>query len=344
MTNVKAYFRSHMRENLRTLVFILAIVLAVTALTGFNEQSRQYSFYDNEHMLHRGYDAGLDFSVGILILLAFVLPVSEFAFFKRRINLDCAYSLPISRRAMGTVHYLTGLITLFSAFTLSYLLNFAFLLSIGSEHFNFMPMLAHYFLCLILGFAIYSVMVFVFNEANSVGDGIWFMLQYTLVFGLIVLALALLIDNAYILDYGGASLPFRVFSTLTESYEGVIEVNYKLSFKKLLLWWQIPQYIFWLLFWIGLGILSAVGFFLSFGKRRTEKIGEISDSFFGSRTLIPVYALCLMIIQNLEFKHIAIWTIIELLALAGYTGYRRGFHYKKSDIAILCLLVIFLFV
>jgi hypothetical protein len=30
--------------------------------------------------------------------------------------------------------------------------------------------------------------------------------------------------------------------------------------------------------------------------------------------------------------------------ILGYTIYRRGFHYKKSDIAILCLLLIFLFI
>jgi hypothetical protein len=32
------------------------------------------------------------------------------------------------------------------------------------------------------------------------------------------------------------------------------------------------------------------------------------------------------------------------LTFIGYTVYRRGFHYKKSDIAILCLLLLFLFV
>jgi hypothetical protein len=41
---------------------------------------------------------------------------------------------------------------------------------------------------------------------------------------------------------------------------------------------------------------------------------------------------------------VVLWVMIELLALLGYTIYRRGFHYKKSDIIILAsMLIILLF-
>jgi hypothetical protein len=92
-----------------------------------------------------------------------------------------------------------------------------------------------------------------------------------------------------------------------------------------------------------MGIAAAVDFFRTFGKRRMEKTEEISDSYLGFRTLIPIYAVTGMLCFQAS-DSIIFWVIIELFAILGYTIYRRGFHYKKSDIAILCLLLIFLFV
>ena len=74
-----------------------------------------------------------------------------------------------------------------------------------------------------------------------------------------------------------------------------------------------------------------------------EKTEEISDSYLGFRTLIPVYAVTGMITFEV-WDDVIFWVIIEFFAILGYTIYRRGFHYKKSDIAILCMLLIFLFV
>ena len=73
-----------------------------------------------------------------------------------------------------------------------------------------------------------------------------------------------------------------------------------------------------------------------------EKTEEISDSYFGFRTLIPTFAITGMLAFAV-WDNIIFWVIIELFAILGYTIYRRGFHYKKSDIAVLCLLAIFLF-
>ena len=77
-----------------------------------------------------------------------------------------------------------------------------------------------------------------------------------------------------------------------------------------------------------------------------EKTEDISASWFGYRTLIPVSAVSLMLVVYTEGStfstHIIPWFIIELLAVIGYTIYRRGFHYKKSDIIILISLLIFL--
>lgn len=87
--------------------------------------------------------------------------------------------------------------------------------------------------------------------------------------------------------------------------------------------------------WIIVGVACAIGLIYYFGKRRTEKTEEVSNSPFGYMTLIPVYALlCLICIEG-----DLIFSLLTLVAaFIGYTIYRRGFRYKPSDIAILVIL------
>ena len=335
MTGFKTYFAAHVRSNLRPLLYILIITLTLSLMLGLTGQP--YEVWDHAtETLVKDYNSTLYIPVLFMCILAYVLPVMEFSFFKKRRNLDCAYALPISRRCMGAVHYLFGAMTLLGTFTLSYLLNFALLLTRGATYFNFPPMIAHYFLCVLLGLALYSIMVFAFNEANTKGDGIWFMLLWTFVVALVVLAVEELVSSYSFFSYEGCAIPWGVIDALTTTYQYIVEME-DLSFAY---FWQKPECFVWLFVWCAVGIAAAFGFFLSFGKRRMERTEEISDSFFGFRTLIPVYAVAGMIcFGSIEA---ILWVIIEILALLGYTIYRRGFHYKKSDIIFLAAMIIFL--
>ncbi len=333
MTNFKEYFRSHLKANLRPIIYILAVVLLLTYLFGVNLQPTMDYDYNIRDVVPY-YQATLGIPVTFLCVLAYVLPVMEFSFFKKRINLDCAYALPISRRAMGVVHYLSGLVILFGTFTLSYLLNFLLMLSRGPGHYSFLPLLPHYFLSLLLGFALYSVMVFVFCEANTKGDGIWFMLLYTFVFSLVVSALGGGVVSSSL------SIPWMTIFDLT-AYHGDL-VSITKPEMSMMNYWGDPVCVGWFIFWVTVGIGAALGFFFTFGKRRMEKTEEISDSYFGFRTLIPIYAVAGMLVFPASVL-VLFWFIIELFALLGYTIYRRGFRYRKSDIVILVSLLVFLF-
>lgn len=243
MTSFKSYFKLHFKANIRALIYILAAVTVLTFLLALDGQPTAY--YDFE--LNRSipsYESTLYIPIIFLSVLIYVLPVLEFSFFKKRINLDCAYSLPISRRAMGTVHYLTGLITLFGTFTVSYLVNLALLLSRGEGWFNFAPMIAHYLLCLLLGFAMYSLMVFVFNEANTKGDGIWFMILYSFVMVLVVSALSKILDDNYLFGEAFCAIPWQFTNKLTSCYEHLVEIHasHKTDF------WQTSEYVGWFIF------------------------------------------------------------------------------------------------
>ena len=252
MTNFKKYFAYHLRSGLKTLVYLLVAVLVLTFIMASNGQPSYNGTFRSTIYI----------PIIFLCIMMYVLPVIEFSFFKKRTNLDCAYSLPISRRAMGIVHYLTGMISLFTVYTASYLVNFIMALSRGPGHFNFAAMAVHYLFSLIFGIAVYTLMAFVFNEGNTKGDGIWFMVLYTFVFLLIDSVLKFL---NVLGDFG--AVPWISISFITEYFtklvEGKIIAQYEAA--------SIELCFKWAIFWIALGIASAVGLFLTFGKRRMEK-------------------------------------------------------------------------
>lgn len=338
MTNFKSYFRYHLKANLKSLLFILAVVVTITFVIGLNSQPRWQYVDALDKAIVIDYYSTLYLPVTFLCILAYIFPVMEFSFFKKRLHLDCAYSLPISRKNIGTVHYLTGLIALLGTFTASYLTNFFLMWSRGPGWFDYLPMIPHYFLCLLLGVSMYTFMVFIFNEANSSSDGIWFMILYTFVFYLVMGTLCDITNGRFDVDNPNTLFPWGVIDNMTDTYQRLVELD---VIDTSLTFWKKHAFQLGLIFWLLIGIAAAVGFFLTFGKRRTEKTEEISDSWFGYRTLIPLYAICLMIILEGSF---IFWIILEVFTLIGYTIYRRGFHYKKSDLIILALLAIFLLV
>lgn len=338
MTNFKSYFAYHLKANIKPLLFILAVVVTMTFVIGINSQPRYQYVEALDKAIVVDYYSTLYLPVTFLCVLANVFPVMEFSFFKKRIHLDCAYSLPISRKNMGTVHYLTGLIALLGSFTASYLTNLALMLSRGPGWFDFLPMIPHYFLCLILGVTLYSFMVFIFNEANSTGDGICFMILHTFVFYLVAGTICDITNGRFDVYRPNTLFPWGLIDNMTATYQRLVELD---VIDTSLTFWKNHAYQLGLLFWLLLGIATTVGFFLTFGKQRTEKTEEISDSWFGYRTLIPLYAICLMTVLH---GSIIFWVILEVFTLIGYTIYRRGFHYKKSDLIILALLAIFLLV
>ena len=333
MTNTKQYFKAYLRQNFKFITIVLALVIIVSFIWGINDQPSTYRDFD-ANVVYEYYRSTLAIPMYVLFVFSVVFPVKEFSFFKKRINLDCAYSLPISRKAMGVVHYLVGGVMLWGVYTASYLTNFILMLSRGSGYFNYIPMIEHYFLCLFLGMATYSIYVFVFNEANTRGDGIWFMLLYT--FGVYIITDGL--RAADLLDYNGLDLEYSfsgwLMDSITSHYEKLVEIA---EVRKTSFWDK--QDCLWYAYWMVLWAASAIGTYLAFGKRRMEKTEEVSDSFFGFRTLIPIYAFSLILMMG--GPGIMDLVFIEVFTVIAYTIYRRGFHFKKSDFIILGAVFLF---
>jgi len=96
---------------------------------------------------------------------------------------------------------------------------------------------------------------------------------------------------------------------------------------------SIPTLIIWALS----GAASAAAFILSFIGYRAERAGDISDSFFGYRFIIPAAGLSAIVMNN---DDILTKTVIATAMLIGYFIYRRSFRIKAEDIFTVVLGII----
>ena len=76
-------------------------------------------------------------------------------------------------------------------------------------------------------------------------------------------------------------------------------------------------------------------FDLTFGKRRTEKAEDISDSPFGYVSMIPLYAF-LLAVHGME---VIISIIVTIATIVGYTMFRRGIKYKVVDYIVMGIML-----
>ena len=334
----KNYFRSCFKENLMPLFFITLISLVYCLIFAVLYQPfRYYLDYDNYVTYYR---TTLEYPVIVLGLLCYIVPVLQFKRFKKRRHLDLYYSVPVSRRELGATHFLVGLITVVVPYTLCYLENFIVMLTRPAGSYDFLPMIGHYFLCLLLGIFSYSLFSFVFNQANTVIDGCIFMVIYSFAFALLTEPIELLLRNTVNISNFGIE-PVTLLGNATLYFENLIELKtvygYSSFYDSYIQIWQIIA-------WMIVGVVALILFLLLFGRQPAEKTEEISDSWFGYKVLIPVLAALAMLIYSLPANDggVITWFWVELITLIAYTVYRRGLRYKKSDIAVLLALCAFL--
>ncbi len=287
----------------------------------------------------------LAYPMAIIMITAVFVPVWMLAYTKKRKNLDCFYSLPISRRSFAMMHYLVGLIMAFVPFVLAYIQVLLSYLITDHEMFLKLPALTiavHFALCVLMGLVLYSISAFVFNEANSVFDGCIFIITY-LVFGYFLLDVfnnMLLKDN--LLNYAEYAMPHLFFGEVLNEFEesitffGLVKCTV----------FSDKGVIGWMLFYAVLGVLSFFGFYYYSGVKKAENAESVSDTPFGYKTLIPILAVPNVMYaagigkENTDgLPYYAM--LITIAALIGYTVYRRGVKYKTSDYIILGVMAFF---
>ena len=309
------YFRYHFRETLTRLVIMLVLAVLYQTMTITEEEG----------------EIVLGAHLWISVVLALYMPILEFRVFNNRRNLDTWFSLPIDRSKLAMVHLLNGAfhITLVSAVSLFYLRAMTFLAS-GPR--GTLTLFSYWVTTLLLTLLAYGFFSFVFTQANSTRDGTLFICDY---------ALLPLMTSAFLLDrIGITGFKFRgmiwVLNATTRAFADDMRVSSSL-FDLLLDYSYLngDGTEFWI--HLVLNCLICIGaivlLFYLFNRKHTEKVEDISDSWFGFRTLIPAYALITVSktesIQGFMFRIIFIFV--------AYIIYRRTVQLKKSDYIVIFL-------
>ena len=267
---------------------------------------------------------------------AMIAAVLAFARFKRRINLDMLLSLPVSKGALRTAHYLYGLINTLLPVTVGYICNMAVLavrVELTGEQIGLL--LLYYAFVAVYSTIFYTVFVFVFNEANTVFDGCAFILLWYNVFYFVGYSRAKDSINAHLLS------PEYYAERITRYFENAINGVWK-PFAEFFGRWR-PIAVTSL--WVAIGVLAAVLLVIRFGKRQYERAGEVSNSIFGYNTLIPIYALAGSVYGYSTSPYNSMGTPLEILqwfltASLLYVIFRRGIKLKVTDYTVLGVLAV----
>ena len=389
---MKAYFKHLLKSNARIIIIISLLMILVSVFVSLDSMDRVNTktfVYDGEEYhaaLNRdikgtpiGYYPGgnynqqnykeitdeeivtvnyrslaLSTSVTIIIALSVIVPICMFAFLKKKRNLDCVYSLPITKRGIGIVHYAVGGVTVLVPFVCSYVATLVCHASYdGFASLGYGYLLSHFAICLLMGFVLYSICVFVFERANTVVDGVIFIGIYMvglyfLVWGIESLTrsaedwrywLSLLNDPSgatyvsrhhyYFAMHEECAIPAYIFCELLSQYEYCAETLYSQMTK-----WSFDGTVFWFCFWSVVGVAAAVLAFVFADKKKTESAEEISNSIFGYKLLIPLIAFPFILSNGVLDGYYNEALLVTIGAAVAYTVYRRGVHYKKSDYII----------
>ncbi len=339
----------------------------------YNEYNKSASYYNddnnkiiitNEKIIEvKYYSLLLTYPVVILIILSIVVPAWMFGFMKKKRNLDCLYSLPITKRGIGVVQYLLGIIAVFVPFVSSYAviiidnISYGLFGNIAHEY-----LVAHFIVCLIAGFVIYSLSCFAFERANSVIDGIIMIGVYLVVLYFIAFSVGSIINKTsyfifraefdetikngiipstrpesfYLRVFEERGIPFVAFGELLDTLKTDAEWAYSSYTTNFL---ETPSNIFWLVLWCVIGLLSAFGVIYGFDKKKAESAEEISNSIFSYKLLIP-FTFILSNINYAIFRGDTTACISMTVAcIVAYTIYRRGVKYKKSDYIVMGIMI-----
>ncbi len=302
-------------------------------LTAFVVSSERYYATADKYKYN---DISLFTVTVFLALFATLIPIVETTCFKKRRNLDTLFSLPISQTNLALAHYVSGLVQLTTVFSVSFFTLYFYTLW-NTECFALKWMFVYYLVALLLGCVVYSVILFLYSEANTVFDGI-FISFFWISAGLKLLWLVKLILRSIGILKSVPTISYEVFGILyqpltsvTTVFENLIEIHKThtpLSSK------DQNTIIIGCVIWVLIGLAASFGYLFNMTRKGAEKTGEITTSWFGYRILIPLSGITFLLSLDPETMYL-IFVLISMLI--GYIIHRRGVKLKLSDGIVLTL-------
>ena len=326
---------------LTAVLCLFAIIITLTTVFAY-----RFTYYDNlydevtgkpipntEHPREAARVENLTMIFVILGGLCTVIPVLELGGLKNKRNADTMYSLPIDRRKMGVAHFTNGFLQILAVYVCMAVCLAIMVIPVGAGGFLHLQYLTPLLLLPIpVAFLLYSYFSYLFNEANSIIDGCLFIAS-----GVLLPIILFLCVDTYDLYVNGKYTPtlldsisdnqvhpfFPLVKIVNIFSGGLLHKNLSFSYDNT----DINMIIIWSV----ICLLAAIGFYLSFSRKRVETIGNISSSWVGYKTIIPLCMFCVAaaIERSGDFFLVIIGAIA---AIIGYMLYRRSFKIKVVDL------------
>lgn len=268
----------------------------------------------------------------LLGLLCTAVPAMQFSYRMKKRSVDLWYSLPVTRCALTFARTLSGLVLVLAPYTIAYWCGFT-AIALKENLFHLEQYVYLFFASIPIAILLFGTNSFLFTRANTVGDGILFLVAW---------AFLLAIPFAYVSTYFYSAVP-RAINNITNfiSYAPLawLFVGFDSAVRTGRIAIGDPALLYSL--WGALGAASYFGLFFTAKKHPAENAGQISSSLFGYRTVIPAYlffgAACSLGADNgsLFGTDASVLVVLALLLAAGlaaYFVYRRTFRIKLADI------------
>lgn len=245
-------------------------------------------------------------------LLAAIVPVWLLSYRMKKRSVDLYYSLPLSRTKILIVKVLVGLVAVFAPYTVAYWLGAAaFIARFSSFTIHPVYYIPQYFLSIPAIVCIYALAAFAFTRANTMLDGIVFILFWFVILALFCSVLDQLTRSIYsdtIKQYVEPQyyFPAAPLNYLTQHYSIRITDDFAYPLDKVN---AIVGFILTGLMSIGAG----VGLILTERFSKAENAGQISESWFGYKVMIPAYCSLVLCVCRIFISEMYILGIITVI-------------------------------
>lgn len=274
------------------------------------------------------------FSVVAAFIIATALPILRLHSFKNRSQIDMYYAFPIERKKLLLSHIIISLLQIVIIFTCMFFIGMIVFLMLRTNSYKVLYFVLMYLVNLLSLISYMTIISFIFIKANSLFDGIMFVVGWMLI---LLLASVLIYTRIYD-DFGNflyLLTPFYAVDILNSNIIHLSRVIEGIGVG--------PQYIFYEQVWIAiihlisyLGIASAIFVYHIFRKTedKAENIGSISNHPIGYILLIPLMILILsvtIIDGYLDAMYIILLLFVVIVAYVLYIVFRRTIKLEKFD-------------
>ena len=301
------------------------LCLAVIATLIYSSNILTTTFYGDSQQVYQ-FDVHLTTVYFLSIALAVIAPLIQFSYRMSRRSVDMYYSLPLSHYKIFTVRYLVGLILVFAPYFTAYLTGALIMLIKTSDRiFYGVYYLPHFFLSLPAVFCIYTIASFAFTRANKFIDGVIFIIFWLFVWALVGKFFGKFIYYDFVnykisKVFSDYFITFAPLERLTDYFLAKLVGERFVSTMNDDVANMAAAYTL-----TGVtAVFATVWLFVSEKYTKSESAGQVSDSPFGYKVMIPLFtALALSFCDLSEPETYILVAMIIIGSLIATVLYRR---------------------